>query len=109
MKEPILIHQNIKDNLKIEGEFDYLVKLDIGLAEGGDFALFIEFLDLTLDDVKSIKQLSSSQRRLSLKSDFIEKEKFNITHVVVTKFTISGDLDIKWECLSDDPSLYADF
>ena len=34
------------------------------------------------------------------------QRKFNITHVIVTKFTASSSMTMNWECLSDDPILY---
>lgn len=106
MKEPVIVQTDIKDNIRLEDKYDYSTKLTIGLAEGGDFFLTIEFLDLAMDDFKTLAQLSKLPRQLSIKSDFIDKEKYNITHIVVTKFTANSNFAMTWECLSDDPSLY---
>lgn len=106
MKEPVIVQTNIKDSIRLENKYDYSAKLTIGLAEGGDFFLVIEFLDLTMDDFKVLAQLWKLPRRLSIKSDLIDKEKYKITHIVVTKFTANSNFSMTWECLSDDPSLY---
>ncbi|MBK7883445.1 MAG: hypothetical protein IPJ81_06395 [Chitinophagaceae bacterium] len=106
MKEPVIVQKNIKGKVRLEDKYDYTVNLTIGLAEGGDFYLVIDFIDLTMEGLKIVAQLSKLQRRLSIKSEIIDKEQYNITHIVVTKFSSNSNLAMTWECLSDDPSLY---
>ena len=106
MKEPVITQTNIKTNIHLEDKFDFTANVTIGLAEGGDFYLVIDFLDLTMEGYKTLAQLSKLPRRLSIKSGLIDKEKYNITHIVVTKISTNSNLAMTWECLSDDPSLY---
>ena len=105
MKEPIIVQTDIKTNVRLEDQHDFMANVTLGLADGGDFYLLIKFLDLNMEELKTLAQLSKLRRRLSIKSDLIDKEKYNITHIVVTKFHVNN-LSMTWECLSDDPSLY---
>ena len=106
MKEPVIVQTNIKDKIRLEDKYDYNAKLTIGLAEGGDFYLVIDFIELKMEDLKILAQLSKLPKRLSFQSEIIAKEQYNITHIVVTKFTANSNHGMTWECLSDDPSLY---
>ncbi len=36
----------------------------------------------------------------------MEKEEYNISHIVVTKFTTNSNLEMTGGCLSDDLTLY---
>ncbi|MFZ6024561.1 MAG: hypothetical protein ACOYVG_08930 [Bacteroidota bacterium] len=105
MKEPVIVQTNIKDKVRLEAKYDYAANVTIGLAEGGDFYLVIDFMDLTMDNLKVLAQLSKLPRQLSIHSELIEKEQYKITHIVVTKFSSSSNLTMTWECLSDDPRL----
>lgn len=106
MKEPVIVQTNIKDKVRLEEKYDYTANITIGLAEGGDFYLVIDFTDLTMDDLKVLTQLSKLPRRLSIQSELIDNEQYKITHIVVTKFSASSNVTMTWECLSDAPSLY---
>lgn len=106
MEEPVITQRRISDKIVLEGKYNYSVNLTIGLAEGGDFYLIIEFKNLIMEDLKILAHLSKSSGRLKINSELIEKEKYNITHIVVTKYNTTNDLQIIWECLSDDPDLY---
>jgi hypothetical protein len=106
MKEPIIVHTDVKTNIRLDDQFDFTAIVTLGLSDGGDFYLIIKFLSLTMEELKTLAQLSKLQHRISIKSDLIENEKYNITHIVVTKFSSNNNLEMTWECLSDDPSLY---
>ena len=106
MKEPVIVQTSVKDKVRLDDKYDYNVLLTIGLADGGDFYLSIEFVDLTIEDFGILVQLGKQTRRLSIQSEIIEKESYNITHIVVTRFTATNNLSMSWECLSDDPNLY---
>lgn len=108
MKEPVIVYTNVRDKVRLEDKFEYIADITIGLADAGDFYLAIEFADLRMEDFKTLAELSKVPRRLSIKSDLIDKEGYNITHIVVTKFTASSNHSMTWECLSDDPALYND-
>lgn len=97
---------NIKDKIRLDEKYDYSANVTVGLAEGGDFYLVIDFIDLTMDDLKVLAQLSKLPRRLSIQSELIDKKQYKITHIVVTKFSASSNLTMTWKCLSEDPSLY---
>ena len=106
MKEPVIVQANVKDKIRIDDKYDYTANLTIGLAEHGDFYLVIDFTNLTEEHMKNLAKLSVLPRRISIQSDVIDTENYNITHIVVTRFTADNSLAMKWECLSDDPSLY---
>jgi len=108
MKEPVIVKTDIKDKIQLEEKYDFIVKLTIGLAEGSDFYLIIDFPHLKREDFEILARLSKLPRRISIKSELIDKEQYNITHIVVTKFTVNNNFGMIWECLSDDPSLYSD-
>jgi hypothetical protein len=107
MKKPVIVETDVIGKIHLEEKYDYNAKLTIGLAEGGDFYLVINFIDLKMEDLKTLGQLSRLTRRISIKSDIIDRGQYNITHIVVTKFTTSSNLSMTWECLSDDPELYS--
>jgi hypothetical protein len=106
MKEPVIVQTDIKSKIRLEDKFDFTANVSIGLSDGGDFYLVLDFLNLTMDDLKTLAHLSKLQQRLSINADIINKEKYNITHIVVTKFSANSNYAMTWECLSDDPSLY---
>jgi hypothetical protein len=106
MKEPVIDLKDIKTKVRLEDKFDFTANITIGLAEGGDFYLVLKFTDLTLEKIQTLSQLVKLTHRLSIKSDVIDREKYNITHIVVTKFSANSYMEMTWECLSDDPSLY---
>lgn len=106
MKEPVIVHTDIKTNIRLDDQYDFNAEVTLGLSDGGDFYLVINFLDLAMEDLKTLVKLGELPRRLSIKADLIDKEKYNITHIVVTKFYSNSNFAMTWECLSDDPSLY---
>jgi len=106
MKEPVIVHSNIRSKIKLEGDYDYDVLLTIGLADKGDFYLVIDFPDLTPENFKTLTDLGKMPKSLAIQSEFIENEKYNITHIAVTRITANNLLSMTWECLSDDPELY---
>lgn len=108
MKESIIVQTDIKDKIRLENKFDFNAKLTVGLAEGGDFFLIINFVDLKTEEFEIVARLSREPRRLSIKSDLIDKEQYRITHIVITKFSSNSQFAMTWDCLSDDPSLYDD-
>ncbi len=108
MKEPVITHERINDEITLEGKYTFNAYITIGLDELGDFYVEIEFKDLSTEKFKILANLSKLPRRLQINSNLINKEQYNITHIVVTSFSANNLLDMQWKCLSDDPSLYAD-
>lgn len=106
MKEPVIVQTAVKSKVQLENKFDFMANVTIGLADGGDFYIVIDFIDLTVQDLQVLAQLSKLPKRLSIKADVFDKEKYNISHIVVTKFSANSNLEMTWECLSDDPNLY---
>jgi hypothetical protein len=105
MKESIIAQTNVKSKVLLEGQFNYTANLTIGLAEGSDFYVVIDFVNLTMEDIKTLGQLYKLSKSLSIKSELIDKEKYNITHIIVTRMKTNSNLAMTWECISDDPSL----
>ena len=108
MKEPVIVQHNVRDRIQLDDKYDFTVKLTIGLAEHGDFYLTIDFLDLKMNDMQTLNQLTKLQRLISIKCETIKNENYKISHVVVTNFSATSNLSMTWECLSDDPDLYND-
>lgn len=106
MKEPVIAYSKVSDTIQLEGVYNFPALVTIGLAEGGDFYLVLEFLDLNINDFKILAHFCKLPRALKINSKLIEKEKYNITHIVITKVTSNNMLQMTWECLSDDPKLY---
>lgn len=104
MKEPVIVQTNIKDKVRLDDKYDFNATLTLGLAEGGDFYVVIDFSDLTMEDLKILAQLSKLTKSIEISSNLIDKEKYNITHIIVTKFTATSNMTMTWECLSDDPN-----
>jgi len=90
-KEPIIVVENKPDKVKIEQTESFNVNLTLGLDE-------MQF--------KKLVELSKLNRRLEFDSEIVKKENYNITHIVVTEFSANNSFNMKWKCLSDDPSLY---
>ncbi|WP_125721637.1 hypothetical protein [Flavobacterium ustbae] len=105
-KEPVIVYEDRSDVILIENKHKYSVNITLGLSEGQDFYVKINFKNLTLDDFKLLNELGRLERRLVFSSELIEIEKFNITHIVITNSHSDSLLGVIWECLSDDPSLY---
>jgi len=106
MNTPVIAYENVQGNVVLEGEYKYSSNMTIGLSDGGDFYLKIIFRNLDINDFEVLANLGKLQRRLKMESDLIAKEKLNITHIVVTNIQATSAMEIIWECLSDDPSLY---
>jgi len=106
MKEPVIVQKNVKDQIRLENQYDFNTILTIGLVEFGDFYLTIEFSELTMEDFKTLAKLNKSARRISIKSNIIDREGYNITHIVIKSFTADNNFSVTWECFSDDPALY---
>lgn len=105
-KEPVIVYENKSDVVQIEDSQKYLANITLGLSDGEDFYLKIDFKNLNLEDFKLLTELGNLPRRLKFSSELIEKEKYNITHIVVTQYNGNSLLEMSWECLSDDPNLY---
>lgn len=106
MKDPVLVQSNIPDKVKIAGENEFLTETTIGLVEGGDFYLELNFKDLAQNEFEALVRLSKLNHRLEFESDLVKREDYNITHIVVTDFNANSELNMYWICLSDDPTLY---
>jgi len=106
MKDPVITHRKVADKIKLEGQYYFTANVTIGLADGGDFYLEIDFTNLIESDLKILAELSKLQRELKINSDLIEKEKFNISHIIITSFNATRNIEMSWKCLSDDPDLY---
>lgn len=104
--EPVIVFENKSDIIQIEDIYKFSVDLTLGLDEGSDFYLLITFKNLTEDEYKTLFNLWQQPNRLKFSSSLIEKENYNISHIVVTKFNSNNLLEMSWECLSDNPDLY---
>ena len=105
-REPVIVFENISDIVQIEDIYKYEANLTLGLSEGNDFYLKIDFKNLNKEDYEILTKLWEQPNRLKFSSKLIEKENYNITHIVVTEFNGNNLLEMSWECLSDDPELY---
>lgn len=105
-KEPVIVFESVADIVQIEDIYEYSVNLTLGLSDGNDFYLLIDFKNLNQEDYKILTELWEQPNRLKFSSKLIKKENYNISHIVVTKFNGNNLMEMTWECLSDDPDLY---
>lgn len=105
-KEPVIVLENVADIVQIEDFYEYSVNLTLGLSDGNDFYLLIDFKNLRQKDYKILTELYKKPKRLNFSSKLIKKENYNISYIVVTKFNANSLLGMTWECLSDNPELY---
>jgi hypothetical protein len=102
MKDVIISHPRQEDNILLEGEYEFPVYITIGLEEHNDFYVRIEFIHLDEEKYKIAALLAKEEKALSITSDLIEREDYNIKHIVVREFTVKGEYEMMWECSSDE-------
>ena len=105
-KEPVIVFENVPDIVTIEDIYKYSANITLGLDDRNDFYIVINFKNLNEEDSKILLELFNQPNRLKFKSKLIEKENYNITHIVVTEIKYNFMSEMTWECLSDDPELY---
>jgi hypothetical protein len=101
----IITHNRIPDRVSIEGN-EYSAYITLGLDKHEDYYIKIEFVQLDQYSFKIINKLSIEPRALTFTSNIVEKESYNITHLVVEKMQAAFPYEMAWECSSDDPSIY---
>ena len=104
MENIIIAQENIKTKILLEGKYDFITNITIGLTPDSDFYLLINFLDISKDNLRTLAMLSKLPGELSIQSEFFEREQYKISHIVVTKFITNTNSSMKWECLSDNIS-----
>ena len=102
-KDIIMTEERKLDSLTLDGKFSCTAYLSIGLIKGGDFYLIIEFTGLDERSFLELGKLYKLEREIEIRSDLISKENYDITHIIVEKFSASNKYDLTWECLSDKP------
>lgn len=106
MKDPVIIHTEKPDNITLDGKHNYSVITTMGLAEGGDYYIEIDFKNLTKEDFKIVAELSQRKSSIEYRSELAEKEKYKVSHIVVFKMEANNIGSMKWICESDNPDLY---
>lgn len=104
MKEPIIVVTKAPDQIVLEGILHFQCAMTLGLADKGDFYLVIEFNNLTMEELKLLAQLTKLPKALSIKSKVVSDGEYNISHIVITNFSVISTMSMTWECLSDDPN-----
>jgi hypothetical protein len=66
MEEPVIVQTAIKSRGRLEDMYDFTANFTIGLADGGDFYLVLDFLNLTEKELEVLAQLSKLPRRISI-------------------------------------------
>lgn len=102
MKESVIVHEKVKDRITFNNEYSFVISLTIGLTAQNDYILYIDFHNQSKEDQKHLIKLSKSVGTITIDSDFLKKEGYNISHLVIEKFTMDSMGSIKWICLSDD-------
>ncbi len=105
-KEPVIVFENVSDTVQIDDIYQFPAYLTLGLSSGNDFYLNIDFKNLAKEEYETLAKLSQLPRSLKFSSKLIEKENYNITHIVVVQFKMNNLLEMNWECLSDNPEKY---
>ncbi len=101
----IISTERIKDKVIIENQ-EFSAYISIGVASTTDFYVKLEFFDLNMTTLPIAAKLCQLPHRLKITSDVIQKEGYNITHIVVTNIHTDSTLAMTWDCLSDDPANY---
>lgn len=102
MKEPIIVHEKMKDRITFNNEYSFIVSLTLGLTAQNDFILYIDFGNQSKDDQNHLIKLSKSVGIITIDSDLLKKEGYNISSIIIEKFNMDSNGLIKWTCLSDD-------
>jgi len=103
MENVIIAIDRKADTVTIENDCKLSTFITIGLVEGNDFYLKLEFENLEKDDFITLTKLFKAKKALKIESEIIKKEQFNISHIVVEKFNSVGFTNVTYECYSDDP------
>jgi len=102
-RDTIITHEHVPDQIVIEDTYKYSTYITIGLTNGGDFYVKLDFIDLDLNTISEVANLYKLKKALKFHSNLIEREGYKITHIVVTGMQTHSNYDMTWECLSDDP------
>ncbi|WP_268848128.1 hypothetical protein [Flavobacterium aestivum] len=103
MKDVIISIERTLDTIIIETEHEFSGYITIGIVKGDDFYVKLEFTDLDTTKVSLLNKLFHLPKALKIESKIISKEQFPITHIVVETINADSDLNVTWDCLSDDP------
>jgi hypothetical protein len=104
MKESVIVQANIEAKIKLENQYNFNVKMSIGIAAGGDSYLLMNFPDLTIDELKVLAELSKHPRGLPIRAELMDREQYNLTYL--SKFSSKSNLSMTWDWLSDEPLAY---
>ena len=105
MKESVIVQANIEAKVKLENQYNFNVKMSIGIADGGDSYILMDFPDLTIDELKILARLSRHSRELPIQAELIDSEQHNnVTYF--SKFSAKNNLAVTWGCLSEEPLAY---
>lgn len=103
-KEPVIVYEDKPDIAYIDDNLQLPINITIGLSDGEDFYLKISFKNLTTPQYVRLLEIANRPKEIKFTSDLILKENYNITHIVITHYISTSNLEMNWECLSDDPN-----
>lgn len=103
MRDIIISIERVLDTVIIENEHEFSAYITIGIVEGNDFYVKLDFIDLNETTFDTLNNLFHIKKALKIESKIITKEQFAITHIVAEKMEADTLLNFTWECLSDDP------
>lgn len=102
MRDAIITITDAPDSVILDGVHAFEVLTTIGLVEGGDFQITLQFKNLTEDNFKTLLLLFKEPKALQFHSVLAGKEGYPISHIVVEDMR-SENLSMTWQCLSDSP------
>lgn len=96
-------HAGIKktaDKVILLGKYKYSVYTSVKHKRNGDYYIKFEFRDLTNDQQNQLSHLGSIRQAIDLSSEFLEKKKYEINKVVVTRKRKIDQETLEWDCHS---------
>jgi hypothetical protein len=99
---PVIAHENVPDKVILEDKYEFDTLSTIGLTKHGDFYVKLDFQHITMEDIKLIADLYKLEKALSITSELIRSEQYNIQKIVVLNLFSTSELSMVWECASDE-------
>jgi hypothetical protein len=102
MEDVIISQERTLDKILIDGEHSFSAYITVGLIKNGHFRIFLDFENLDLETLESLRKLYMPIKAFQIKSELLTREQYNISHIIIEKFRAHPPCSISWECISDD-------
>lgn len=99
----VLAHEDVLDTIMLDDRYTFKALLDVGLDQIGCFYLRIEIDYLDEKAFRQLEELDEVPRPMAISSPFLQKEGFDIAHIVIFNSCWKENTGVVWECLSEEP------